>query len=409
MRRADLAELDFTRIVKHGDTVAWGQACAEPQSLTERLMKQRHGIGRFRVFLGTSFSPTVQAEQADVIEFVGLGGTGSARRLTKAGVLDVLPLHMSTIDALIRTGGLRIDVALVQVARAANGEYSLGLASDYIRTAIDGARVVVAEVNDQVPVTRSVEPLRDDDIDVVVETSRPPVELAPAPFGDIERRIAEHAAAFIPERATLQIGIGAIPDAVLAGLTDRRGLGVHSAVIGDRVADLMESGVVTNEHKEIDPGVTVTCLLIGTRRLYRFADRNERILMSPTSRTHGLDVVSRLHRFIALNSAVEVDLTGQVNAEAVGDDYVGLVGGQVDYMRAASASEGGCGIVAVPASRIVARLSGPVTTARSDVGVIVTERGAADLRGATISERVKAMLAIADPAQRDALEGTVRA
>lgn len=411
MQRLDLADLDFARIVRPGDTVVWGQACAEPQSLTERLMEQRHRIGPFRVFLGTSFSATLQAAQADVIEFVGLGGTGSVRRLTQAGVLDVAPLHMTTVDAGMRSGRLRVDVVLVQASPTGRpGEHSLGLASDYVRGAVARARVVVAELNDQVPATTCVEPLHEDDIDLVIETSRPPMEVAPAPFGEIERRIAAHVGAYVPERATLQIGIGAIPEAVLATLGERRGLGVHSAVVGDRVADLMETGAVSNEHKEVDRGHTTTCLLIGTRHLYRFADRNPRVVMAPVARTHGFEIVSQLRRFVALNSAVEVDLTGQVNAEAIGSDYVGLVGGQVDYVRAANASPEGCAIIALSsmatggATRIVERLSGPVTTARSDVGIVATEHGVADLRGATTTQRVKMMLALADPAHREALE-----
>lgn len=410
MRRLDLAELDFGRIVQPGDVVLWGQGCGEPQSLAERLLAQRHRVGRFRVFLGTAVSSTVQVEHADVVEFVGLGGSPALGALTAAGALDVLPLHMTTVDALLRVGRLRVDVVLVQVAAGDRaGEYSLGLSSDYVRGAVDRARVVIAELNDRVPATRCAEPLHDADLDFLIETSRPPVELAPQPITTVERVIARNVSGYLPERATVQTGIGSIPDAVLVGLADRRELGVHSAVIGDRVADLMERGVVTNEHKEVDPGVTTSCLLMGTRRLYDFAHRNPRVLMAPVSRTHGFDVLRRLRRFVSLNSALEVDLTGQVNAEALGDRYIGLVGGQVDYVRAANASDDGCAIVALPStaagrSRIVARLSGPVTTARSDIGVVVTEHGAADLRGASLRERIRRMIAIADPAHREALE-----
>ncbi|MSQ37578.1 MAG: acetyl-CoA hydrolase/transferase family protein [Chloroflexi bacterium] len=411
MERLDAAELDFTRFVRPGDLVVWGQGCGEALSLTQPLLAQRQRIGAFRVFLGVNFSMTVQPEQADTVEFVGLGGAGSARRLARAGVLDVAPLHMTTVDAFMRDGRIQVDVVLVQASRTdRSGEYSLGLSSDYVRGAIGRARVVVAELNDQVPATRCAEPLRDEDIDAFVDVSRAPVELAPAPFGEVERAIAAHVAPFIPERATLQIGLGVIPEAILASLKGRRGLGVHSGVVGDRVADLMESGAVTNEHKDVDTGVTTTCLLIGTKRLYDFADRNPGLLMAPVSRTHGFDVVSRLQRFVALNSAVEVDLTGQVNAEAVGKDAVGLVGGQVDYIRAANASRGGCAIIALPsiaggnASRIVDRLSGPVTTARSDVGVVVTEFGAADLRGASLRQRARMLIDIAHPAHRERLE-----
>ncbi len=414
MRRLPIDELDFTRMVRPGDTVLWGQACGEPLSLTERLLAQRHAIGPFRVFVGASFSATLRAEQADDVEFVGLGGAGSVRRLAQAGVLDVAPLHATTVDRLVRGGGLRVDVVLIQVARGSrSGEYSLGLASDYVRGAVDRARVVVAEASDGVPATVCAEPLHEADIDVLVETSRAPVEVAPSPFGEVERRIAAHVEAQLPDRATLQVGIGAVPEAVLAGLGGRRGLGVHTAVLGDRIADLMEAGVVTNEHKEVDAGTSTACLLVGTRRLYDFADRNPGILMAPVARTHGYATLARLRRFVALNSALEVDLTGQVNAEAVSGEYVGLVGGQVDYLRAAAASEDGRAIVALPstageASRIVARLSGPVTTARSDVGLVVTEYGVADLRGATLRERARRLIEIAHPRHRASLEEAAR-
>ncbi|MCC7275308.1 MAG: acetyl-CoA hydrolase, partial [Alphaproteobacteria bacterium] len=200
-----------------------------------------------------------------------------------------------------------------------------------------------------------------------------------------------------------------------ATLRSRRGLGVHSGMVGDSVADLMAAGVVTNEHKEVDRGMSVTGCLMGTKRLFDFAARNPGILMCSVRHTHGPDVLGRLSRFVSINSAVEVDLTGQVNAEAVGSDYVGVVGGQVDYVRAAGASPGGCSIIALPAtakggvSRIVSALSGPVTTARSDTGVVVTEFGAADLRGKSLPERARAMIAIADPAHREGLERAAHA
>src|SRR5690606_24914112 len=228
---------------------------------------------------------------------------------------------------------------------------------------------------------------------------------------DLDRAISKFAQAYIPDRATLQVGIGSVPEAVMSDLRGRRDLGIHSGMLGDSVVDLVEAGAISNAYKEVDPGITITGALIGTRRLYDFCHRNTTVRMHPLSYTHNFSVLSKLSRFISLNSAVEVDLSGQVNAESAGGQYVGAVGGQVDYVRAASASPGGRSIIALPStaqngavSRIVAQLSGPVTTARSDVDVIITEYGAADLRGKTLSQRARALIEIAHPAHRETLD-----
>ena len=214
----------------------------------------------------------------------------------------------------------------------------------------------------------------------------------------------------------IQVGIGAVPDAILRLLHDRRDLGVHSGMIGDGLVDLVEAGVVTNALKPIDAGVSITGALIGTRRLYDFVDRNPQIGMRSSSYTHNEAVLSRLTRLVTINSAMEVDLTGQVNAEQSGDQYLGGTGGQVDYVRAGSRSPGGRSIIALPAtakggkvSRIVAALSGPVTTARSEVDVIVTEFGAAELKGQTLAERARRLVGIAHPDFREELDRAAHA
>jgi len=247
------------------------------------------------------------------------------------------------------------------------------------------------------------------DISALIETDRTPVEVPRAPWGEVEDRIALNVQHLIPDRSTLQVGIGAVPEAIVASLRDRKDLGVHSGMIGDSIVDLFESGALTNAHKEIDTGLTVTGSLIGTARLYRFADHNKSLLLTPSSYTHATSTVAQLKRFVSLNSALEVDLTGQVNAEAVGKEYIGAVGGQVDYVRASAYSEHGTSIIALPAtgkkgdSRIVAKLSGPVTTSRSDVDVVVTEYGAVRLRGLSLIRRVRGLISIAAPEHREEL------
>lgn len=411
MRTVEQDQLDLSQFVRAGDMVVWGQACGEPQTLTEALVRQRAAIGRFRAFIGVNFSKTFAAEHADYIQFVGPGAVGTVRRLVKAGVIDVIPLHVTACDRAFANQWLPCDVALVQVAPPdTNGHFSLGLISDWIRAAIRRARVVIVEVNTRVPHTLCAEPLTADEIDVCVHTDRPLLEIPATVPGDADRAIARHALEYVPDRAVVQVGIGSVPDALMPMLKDHKGLGIHSGMIGDSIVDLVRSGVVTNEHKEIDQGVTITGALLGTRKLYDFCDGNPQVRMMPVSHTHDIDVLSQLSNLIALNSAVEVDLSGQVNAEAVGLDYLGAVGGQADYGRGANRSRGGRSIIALPSvtadgrSRIVANLAGPVTTSRSDVDLIVTEYGAAELRVGTLGERIKALISIAHPSHRESLE-----
>ncbi|HYC45617.1 MAG TPA: acetyl-CoA hydrolase/transferase C-terminal domain-containing protein [Burkholderiales bacterium] len=411
MERVEVGAIDLRALVRPGDTVTFGQGTAEPQTLTEALVAQRAGIGRFRVFLGCAFTDTFLPDHHDHIDFLGVGGTGTNRRLTRARCLDVIPCHVSHVPGLIRDGTIPIDVLMVQVSPPnERGEYSPALANDLTRVAAEKARIVIAEVNARVPQAYCVAPLTAEDIDVLVETDRPLIQLPAAKIGELERLIAAHVDQYIPDRATLQMGIGAIPEAIMALLTQRRDLGVHSGMIGDSVAALMEAGVITNSHKEIDAGVSVTAVLFGTDRLYHYAHRNTAIRVCPIDYTHSADTLAKLGRLVSINSALEVDLTGQVNAEAFGADYVGQVGGQVDFVRAAARCEDGVSIIALPSTaqagkltRIVPRLSGPVTTSRSDVDVIATEHGAVGLHGLPLVERVKAMVSIAAPQHRDAL------
>lgn len=404
-------ELDFTRYVRDGDTVVWAQACGEPLTLTETLMRQRDGIGRFRCVLGIPASSTVRPEHADHVTFVSYSGSGANRELFRAGALDVAPIHYSALPDALTHGPLRADVVLLQVPPAdESGRYRIGLADDYFSAALTTARVVIAEVNNQLPQVGRV--LDGEDIDFVVHTSRPPAEIPGRSASPDVARVAANVAALIDDGATLQFGVGALPEAVLERLADRKDLGVHSGLLNDAAADLMAAGVITNARKQVDRGRAVAGVLMGSRRLFQYAADNPAIVLRSTEYTHDPEVLAAQHRFVAVNSAIEVDLTGQVNAEVVGADYVGAVGGATDFLRGAARSAGGLPIVALPStarhrSRIVSELSGPVSTARSDAGLIVTEFGVADLRGQSLSVRRERMLAIAHPDHRRALEDTL--
>jgi acetyl-CoA hydrolase len=406
----ELSALEFAGIIRPGDSVMWGQGSAEPLPLTEALMAQRHSIGNFSVFLGVTFSDTLKQEHADCIRFFGYCGTGGNRVLAKAGKLDILPCHYSELPRLIASGQLKVDVLLLQLAPAnARGEYSLSLAHEYLIPALAAARVVIAEVNEQTPWTFGEHALREDDLDYIVRTSRTPIQFTNPQPGAAELEIARRIAGLIGDGATLQFGLGALPETILAQLGDRRDLGVHSGAIGDQVAALMQAGVITNARKSVDRGQTVAGVMFGSKRLHDFSHNNAQLQFRSCAYTHGADVLAQIEHFVALNSAVEVDLTGQINAEVAAGVYVGAVGGAGDFLRAAQRSRGGLPIVALPStagrhSRIVARLSGPVSTPRSDAGIIVTEFGIADLRGLGLAERARRMLALAHPDQREQLE-----
>jgi len=272
--------------------------------------------------------------------------------------------------------------------------------------------LVITQINPDLPWTCGDTVIDPGLIDMLVLAREPPIELPARPQGPIERSIGDHVARLTPDRATMELGLGAVPEAVTRALSDKRGLGIHSGAIGDGVADLMEAGIVDNRHKEIDPGVSVGTMLMGTRRLYRFADRNPAIQIRATSYTHDALVLGQFRRFVAINGALEVDLTGQVNAETARGRHIGVVGGQMDFIRAANRAAEGKSIIALQStnrdrtrSRIVAKLSdGVVTTPRAEADCVVTEHGVAELQGRTLAERARSLIAIADPGFRAELE-----
>jgi acyl-CoA hydrolase len=406
-----VTQVDVARFVRPGDTVAWGQAAAEPLPLTRALMTQRHAVGgRFAVFIGATWSDTLRPEFADAVDFRSYCGTAGNRFLSEAGVLDVMPCPYSQLVSALGRGPCRVDVLLLQVAPPGpEGHYSLAISHEYLVPLIDSARVVIAEVNEQAPWTHGTRALKASDFDAMINTSRPPLELRRPGPTPIDSAVAAQVAALIDDASTLQLGVGALPEAVLQQLTDRRDIGIHSGTIGDGVAELSERGVITNARKTIDRGVTIAGTMMGSRRIHAFAHRNAGVQFRPTTYTHDLQVLSSIDKLVALNSAIEVDLSGQINAEVAGGRYVGAVGGAPDFLRGAQLARGGLPIVALPSraggkSRIVRCLNGPVSTPRSDAGAIVTEYGVADLRGLSLSKRAERLIAIAHPEDRAHLE-----
>lgn len=400
-------------LVRAGDTLWWGQATAEPLTLTRALVAHRHalaGNGRLQVFVGIPASETLQPEHADVIDFFGYAAGGAHRKLAQAGVLDILPNHYSHLPRLIEDGLLPADVVMVQVsAPDEHGCYSLGQVREYLPAALAKARVVIGEVNPSVPWTYGGTTLKADDFALLVDAEHEPLSMARAEPGPTEMAIAQRVAGLVEDGATLQLGVGNLPEAVLSALQQHRDLGLHSGALGDGIVELAEAGALTNALKSLDTGVGIGGILMGSEKLRRWAHRNQAFQLRETAYTHDPDVLAASHKLAAINSAVEVDLTGQINAEVAGGIYVGAVGGAADFLRGAARSRGGLPLIALPAtakgkSRIVAQLAGPVSTARSDAGLIVTEHGVADLRGQPLSRRVKRMIDIAAPEHREDLD-----
>jgi acetyl-CoA hydrolase len=407
------AGIDLTRYIRPGDTVAWGQACAEPLSLTRRMAEQRHLLGPLRCFLGATSGDGLVPGEADGLAFTAYCGAGANRDLERAARLEILPARYSDLPGLFETGAFGIDVVLVQVTPGDRpGAFRFSIAAEYLVAAARAARVVIAEVNDRAPSSPGAPELAVADIDAIVTASyRPAEQRTPAP-GPAEEKVAVHVTSLIEDGATLQVGLGALPEAIVRRLDKHADLGVHSGTAGDAIADLMRAGVITNARKTLDRGTTVCGVLMGTRELLEFADGNPAIALRDTAYTHDPDVLASQRRLVAVNSAVEVDLTGQVNSEVAAGRYVGAAGGVLDFTRGASRSHGGIPIIALTStagsgetvSKIVPCLSGPATLPRSESLVVVTEYGVADLRGLTLSRRREKLIAIAHPDHRAALE-----
>lgn len=404
---------DFSLHVRAEYVVTWPQGTGEPLGLTRRLVAQRHALPPLTLFVGMSTSKTLSPDQADRFRFRTLNGAGNNRSLTSANVADIVPCYVSAVPALVRSGAIRVDVVLLRVKpHPKPGYFTVGVMADFVPALVAAARCVIAEVDPRLPVTEQDALVAESDIDVLTECDADEILLPDPEPDEIDKRVAAHVAALIPDGATIQTGVGSLPVAVCRALENHRDLGVHSGVISDVIVNLVEKGVVTNTRKGVDAGRIVTGGLFGSRRLMDFADGNDTLQMRSSEYTHNVQVLARVQKLFAINSGIEVDLTGNVNSEIAAGRYLGAIGGQLDFVRGSFASPGGRSIIALPSttpdgkhSRIVASLEGrPVTTPRGDADIVVTEYGVADLRGRSFSERKERLRAIAHPGFRDRLQ-----
>lgn len=341
--------------------------------------------------------------------FVG----GNVRQAVQSGIADYIPVFLSEMPLLFKRGILPIDVAMISVSPPdKHGFCSLGSSVDITLSAINAAKCVIAEVNPNIPRTHGDGYIHFSQIHYAIEVNTPVYEVKPKPIMETEQKIGRYIAELVEDGATLQMGIGAIPDAVLAELGNHKQLGVHTEMFSDGVIDLVEKGVITGENKKVLPNVITACFAMGSKRLYDFIDDNPSVLFKESTYTNDTARIRRNPKVTAINSAIEIDLTGQVCADSIGTKQFSGVGGQMDFIRGASLSEGGKPIIAMPSvtkngeSKLVSLLKpgASVTTTRAHVHYVVTENGVAYLYGKNLRQRAKALIEIAHPNHQETLE-----
>jgi 4-hydroxybutyrate CoA-transferase len=400
-------------VVRSGDRVVFAHACGEPLELVDALVARAAELERVEInhMVAMGKGEYAQPELAGSFFHKSLFVGASTREAVKDGRGDYIPVFFSEIPKLFCEGYLPPDVVLVHVSPPdTHGFCSFGISVDYTKPAAQVAKTVIALVNPKMPRTHGDSFIHISEIDIVVESEQDIIELPPPRIGPVEEAIGRHIATLIDDGACLQLGIGGIPDAVLNFLHEKNDLGIHSEMFSEGVVDLYNEGVVTNRAKTINRDKMVATFLMGTRRLYDFVDDNPAVNMFPVNITNDPYTIAQNDRVVAINSAIQVDLMGQVVADTMGPVQFTGIGGQVDFVRGAARSRDGKAIIALPStakkgavSRIVAAIASgtAVTTMRADVDYIVTEHGIAHLRGKGLRERAEELIRIADPAFRD--------
>jgi len=389
--------------------------CAEPEALVQALMARAPYIKDVEVvhLLTMGTSPYCAPEMASSFRHNALFVGGNVRQAVNDGRADYTPIFLSEVEALFETGEMPIDVAFVQVSPPdPHGYCSFGVGVDITLTAAKYARRVVAQVNAQMPRTYGDSFIHVSQLDCIVEVSQPLCEMKTNGSDPISDRIGEHCASLIEDGSVLQLGIGDIPNAILPNLMDRRDLGVHTELISDNAIPLIEAGVINGERKNFKPRKIILSFTLASKEMFDFIDENPVFEFHPSAYTNDPWRIAQNHRMIAINSAIEVDLTGQVCAESIGQRFYSGFGGQLDFIRGAARSKGGKPIIALPSSaknetisRIVPRLAhgAGVLTGRADVHYVVTEYGIAYLHGKTIRQRAESLIQIAHPKFRNEL------
>jgi len=401
--------------IKSGDRVVTGHACAEPIVVIDAMVANCEAYENVEIVhmvpMGKAGYLKAGMEKHFIHNALFVGG--STRGAIAEGRADFTPCHFSKIPELFQRKYLPVDVAIIQLSPPdKNGNCSFGVSNDYTKPATKCAKIVIAEVNAKMPKTMGDSFINISEIDYIVETNHPIIELQPPKIGEVERAIGEHCASLVEDGSTLQLGIGAIPDAVLLFLKNKKDLGIHSEMISDGVVELVEAGAITGKNKILHNGKIVVTFLMGTKRLYDFVNDNPMVEMYSVDYVNNPVVIARNNKMVCINSALQVDFMGQVNAETIGLTQFSASGGQVDFVRGANMTTDGIAIMAMSStaskgkiSKIVPLLDegSAVTTGRNDVDYVVTEYGIAQLKGKTLRQRARALINIAHPYFRNDL------
>lgn len=403
--------------IKDAKRISFGHICSESTVLTEALIRNKKLFKKLEIahLLSVGKSEYAKEENSEYFRHNALFIGPNTREAANSSYGDYTPtFFFETAKLFGKDGELSLDAMLLQVSPPdEHGYCSYGISCDYTKCAAENSNIVIAQVNKFMPRTLGNCFIHIDNINYIVEQATPIIELKIPVIGEIEKRIGEHCASLIEDGATLQLGIGAIPDAVLSFLRHKKDLGIHSEMISDGVVDLVNLGVITNKKKNINTGKSIVSFLMGTRKLYDYIDNNPEIELHPVDYVNNPFIIAQNDNMISINSAIQVDLMGQVNAESIGSKQFSGTGGQVDFVRGAAMSKGGKSIIALPStaakgtiSKIVFTLDegAAVTTSRNDVDYIVTEYGIAHLKGKSLRERAKALIEIAHPDFREELK-----
>ncbi|MBN1675144.1 MAG: GNAT family N-acetyltransferase [Kiritimatiellae bacterium] len=414
-REMIMTAADALAEVRAGQRVFIGTGCAQPTDLVNALADRAPDLPDVEIvhLLTLGEAPYATRELANYFHVNSFFIAENVRDIIQEGLGEYTPIFLSDIPGLFASGQLPLDVALIQVTPPdAYGMCSLGISVDIVKSAAENAGLIIAQVNPRMPRTRGDSCLHVNDLDILVPTDTPLLEVTPPAPDDVTRRIGSYIAGLVDDGSTIEVGIGRIPQAVLEFLKDKRDLGIHTEMFTDAIIDMIESGVISGRRKTIDREKVIASFCMGTRRLYDYIDGNPRFAFYPTEYVNDPVVIARHPKMVAINVALEVDLTGQVCADSLGTRFYSGIGGQVDFNRGAARSPGGRPIIALPAtaqdggvSRIVARLSpgAGVVTTRGDVHYVVTEYGVAYLHGKSVSERAIALISIAHPNFRERL------
>ncbi len=413
---------EAVKIINSGDKIVVQPGCAAPLELIRAMVKRKDELEDVQIYhiLIVGDLPYVQPGMEKHFKHKAFFIGGNTRKAVNEGRAEFIPIFLSEVTMLFKRGLLKADVALINVSPPdEHGFCSYGIDVGNIKTPTEKAKTIIAQINDKMPRGLGNSFIHINKIDYIVEHSEPLMELpqidpnATKEELEVYNQIGSHIADLIEDGSTLQMGIGAIPDAVMSYLKNKNDLGIHTEMFSDGLIDLVEMGIVNGEKKTLHPGKIIAGFVLGTRRAYNFIDNNPIFEFHPQEYVNDPFIIAQNHKMVAINSAIEIDLTGQVCSDSIGTKFYSGIGGQVDFIRGASRSEGGKPIIALPSaakhgqiSRIVPTLKpgAGVVTSRGDVHYVVTEFGAVNLYGKSVQERATALIEIAHPDFRDELK-----